>query len=180
MHVHAWKYEATYPLYIVNGVTGIREMFGPPDANNFRRELAAKSILSPHFYLGSPIIDGHPAVHPGSIEVTSTEQAKAVVDEQKQHGADFIKEYSRLSREAYFAIMAESARTGLRAVGHVPLRVTAWEASESKQASFEHLSSREKELQTRIVSASPGRERRSVLIEAIPSYDKTTIRPALE
>src|ERR1044071_8771297 len=62
MHVHTWDYESTYPLYVANGVTGVRAMFGPPDANKFRRELAAKDILTPHFYLASPIVDGHPAV----------------------------------------------------------------------------------------------------------------------
>jgi hypothetical protein len=39
MHVHTWDYESTYPLYIANGVTGVRDMFGPPDANKFRAEL---------------------------------------------------------------------------------------------------------------------------------------------
>jgi hypothetical protein len=91
MHVHTWDYESTYPLYIANGVTGVRDMFGPPDANKFRRELAVKGILAPHFYLASPIVDGYPAVWPQSIEVTTADQAKAVVDDQKQKGADFIK-----------------------------------------------------------------------------------------
>src|SRR6516225_3269811 len=91
MHVHVWDYESTYPLFIANDVTGVREMFGPPDANKFRRELTAKAIVAPHFYLASPIVDGHPAVWSNSIEVTGADQAKAVVDEQKQKGADFIK-----------------------------------------------------------------------------------------
>jgi hypothetical protein len=104
MHVHTWDYESTYPLYIANGVTGVRDMFGPPDANKFRAELTAEAIVAPHFYLASPIVDGHPAVWPQSIEVTTADQAKSVVDDQKQRGADFIKVYNRLSREAYFGI----------------------------------------------------------------------------
>ena len=179
MHVHTWDYESTYPLYIANGVTGVRDMFGPEDANAFRRELATKATLGPRFYLASPILDGHPAVWSKSIEVTSADQARTVVDEQQRRGADFIKEYSRLSREAYFAIMAESARLGIPAAGHVPLRVSAWEASESKQASFEHLygiavacSSREAELQPKVIDATPGRNRLAVWIEAIHSYDE--------
>ena len=30
MHVHGSRRESLYPLYIANGVTGVRDMFGPP------------------------------------------------------------------------------------------------------------------------------------------------------
>jgi len=166
MHVHTWDYESTFPLYVANGVTGVRDMFGPPDANKFRVELAAKTIVAPHMNLASPIVDGHPPVWPDSIEVTGREQALKVVDEQKQKGADFIKVYSRLSRDAYFAIIAESARVGIPVEGHVPVQVSAWEASDAKQKSFEHLygiamacSTREEELQARMVPTASLKER---------------------
>ena len=180
MHVHTWFYESTYPLYIANGVTGVRDMFGPPDANKFRRELAARTVVAPHFYLASPIVDGHPAVWPDSIEVTSADQAKTVVDEQKQKGADFIKVYSRLSPEAYFAILAESARVGIPAEGHVPVQVSAWQASDAKQKSFEHLngialacSAREQDLQRKIVPTLTIKERVAMTAEAVRSYSES-------
>jgi hypothetical protein len=139
MHVHVWDYDSTFPLFLANGVTGVREMFGPPDANQFRAELVAKKTLAPRFYLASPIIDGHPKVWPTSIEVNTPEEARKVVDEQKQKGADFIKVYSRLSRGSYFAIVEESLRQRIPVEGHVPSLITAWEASSAKQKSFEHL-----------------------------------------
>jgi ketosteroid isomerase-like protein len=177
MHVHVWDYESTYPLFIANDVTGVREMFGPPDANKFRRELTAKAIVAPHFYLASPIVDGHPAVWSNSIEVTGADQAKAVVDEQKQKGADFIKVYSRLLRVAYFAIATESASTGIPFEGHVPTQVTALEASDAKQRSFEHLngiamacSTREEELQPKVNATIVVRERYSLMAQATHTY----------
>ena len=180
MHVHTWDYESTYPLYIADGVTGVRDMFGPPDANKFRRELAAKAILAPHFYLASPIVDGHPAVWPQSLEVTTADQAKAVVDDQQHNGADFIKVYSRLSREAYFAIVAEAVRVGIPVEGHVPIQITAWEASDNKQKSIEHLtgialacSTRGKELQARLSPTSTMKERVAIAAEASRSYSET-------
>lgn len=180
MHVHTWDYESTYPLYIANGVTGVRDMFGPPDANKFRSELATKTIIAPHFYLASPIVDGHPAVWPQSIEVTTADQAKRVVDEQKQKGADFIKVYSRLSREAYFGILAESARVGIPVEGHVPLQVTAWDASKGKQKSFEHLngialacSTQEQKLLSNILPTSTLKERAAINAEAARSYSES-------
>ena len=134
MHVHTWDYESTYPLYIANGVTGVREMFGPPDANKFRTELKTKQLIAPYFYLASPIVDGHPPVWPKSIEVTTPEQGRKVVDDQQQKGADFIKVYSRLAPDVYFAIAAESARVGIPFEGHVPNQVSAWNLMLSRRA----------------------------------------------
>jgi imidazolonepropionase-like amidohydrolase len=139
MHVHGTNYESTLPLYIANGVTGVREMFGPPDANKVRAELAQSNIIAPHLYLASPIVDGNPPIWPNSIKVETPQEARRVVDQQKQHGADFIKVYSRLSREAYFAIMDEAQHQNIPVAGHVPTRITAWEATAAKQKSIEHL-----------------------------------------
>jgi hypothetical protein len=113
MHVHGTAFDNTLPLYIANGVTGVREMFGPPDANKFRADLAAKHLIAPHIYLGSPIVDGKPPVWPSSIAVETADEARRAVDEQKQRGADFIKVYSLLSREAYFAIVDEARRQNI-------------------------------------------------------------------
>src|SRR5579864_2419664 len=103
MHVHGTEVDSTYPLYIANGVTGVRDMFGPPDANKFRAEFDKKQLVAPHFYLASPIVDGHPKVWRTSVEVNTPAEARQFVDEQKHNGADFIKVYSRLKREEFLA-----------------------------------------------------------------------------
>jgi len=61
------------------------------------------------------------------------------VDQQQQRGADFIKVYSRLSRNVYFAIADEANKRGIPFEGHVPELVTAAEASSAGQRSIEHL-----------------------------------------
>jgi hypothetical protein len=81
MHVHRTSVDSTYPLYLANGVTGVRDMWGPPDANKFRAELAAKNVDAPHLYLGSPIVDGSPAYWPNAIAVGTPEEARRVVDD---------------------------------------------------------------------------------------------------
>ena len=178
MHVHRAEYESTYAMYLVNGVTGIRDMAGPPDANKFRTELAAKTIDAPHTYLASPIIDGYPPRWPGQIAVRNAEEARRVVDSQKHNGADFIKVYDRLSRESYFAIIDEARRQHIPVVGHVPFAISAWEASASGQISIEHLhavpvacSSREAEIRAELV-ASPNNWKvwNRLYLEAYESY----------
>jgi len=188
MHVHTWFEPSTYPLYIANGVTGVRDMAGPPapfilggkapDADTFRSELAAKPVVAPHFHLASAVIDGYPMIWPGSIEVNTPGEARKVVDEQARAGADFLKVYSRLSREAYFAIIEESRRQNIPVEGHLPDLITAWEGSDARQKSFEHLigialacSSREEELRPKMAAATP-KERVRLTREAWAGYSE--------
>ena len=62
-----------------------------------------------------------------------------MVDQQKERGADFIKVYSLLPRDAYFAIADEARKRGIPFAGHVPDSVTVAEASDAGQKSIEHL-----------------------------------------
>jgi hypothetical protein len=153
-------------------------MRGPLDANKFRAELAAKGIDAPHIYLATPLLDGSPPTWPKvSIVVDTPEEARGVVDDQKQKGADFIKVYDRLSRESYFAIIEESQKQNIPVEGHVPDRISAWEATAAKQKSLEHLysiplacSTHEEELWPQIIGAKSGSEYQRVLLEADRSY----------
>lgn len=58
--------------------------------------------------------------------------------EAQEDGLDFIKVYTRLSREVFMAGTDEARRRGIPFVGHVPLAVTAAEASDAGMRSIEH------------------------------------------
>ena len=126
-------------LFIANGVVGVREMAGPPDAHAWRATQASNLNPSPTIYLASPILDGPNPRWPDSIVVADDKTARTTVDEQQQRGAQFIKVYSRLPRSAYFAIADEADKRGIPFEGHVPDAVTAAEASDAGQRSIEHL-----------------------------------------
>jgi hypothetical protein len=86
------------------------------------------------------VVDGPPPVHPDhSVVVESAAQGRSVVDELRSQGWDFIKVYENLSRDSYFAIAAEATKDGVPFMGHVPVSVTALEASDAGQKSIEHL-----------------------------------------
>jgi imidazolonepropionase-like amidohydrolase len=159
MHVHGAS-DARAPwshlLFLANGVVGVRDMSGPPDAHVWRATQASNEDPSPTVYLGSPIIDGPNPVWPESIVVTDEAQGREVVKQQRERGADFIKVYSRLSRSAYFAIADEANKCGIPFEGHVPESVTAAEASDAGQKSIEHL--------TRVADGC-SREEESILSE---------------
>jgi hypothetical protein len=142
MHAHgaadshaAW----THLLFLANGVVGVRDMFGPPDAQAWRATQVNNQDPSPAIYLGSPVVDGPHPQWPSSIVVADEAQGRAVVDRQQQRGADFIKVYTKLSRGAYFAIAGEAKARGIPFEGHMPETLTAMEASDAGQKSIEHL-----------------------------------------
>lgn len=142
MHVHgasdrrsAWS----HLLFLANGVVGVRDMAGPPDARAWRAQQAASGRIAPDVYLGSPIVDGPNPVWPDSIVAANEAQGRAAVDAQQERGADFIKVYSRLPRDVYFAIADEARKRGIPFAGHVPEAVSAAEASDAGQKSIEHL-----------------------------------------
>jgi hypothetical protein len=163
MHVH-WYNRDSLTLFTANGVTGVRQMFGGPNLLRWRDEIAKGSLTGPRMIVASPIIDGPQPVWPNSIAVGNEEEGRKAVREVKQWGADFVKVYSLLPRDAYFGIADESRRQGISFVGHVPFAVSPAEASDAGQKSIEHLtgiligcSDKETELRNEIVKAkSPG------------------------
>ena len=138
MHVHPQGKEYL-PLFLANGVTGIRIMWGDPEDYEWRKQIGAGQLFGPRMVIASPIVDGPKPYWRGSISVSSEAQARQVVDKVKANGADFVKVYQFLPRDLYFAIADEAKKQGIPFAGHVPIDVSAVEASNAGQKSFEHL-----------------------------------------
>jgi len=128
------------PLLLANGVTSVRDMGGYLDyLISLRKEIEEGMRVGPRIVFAGPYLDGDPPSFQPSLVVTNREQAVDDIHSLVGKGVDFIKVQSQLSREAYFAI-AETCRAEHRTFsGHVPDRITAWEASDAGQRSIEHL-----------------------------------------
>ena len=133
------------PLFLAHGVTGVRNM------NDFtgdvtvelsratRRELAEGSRPGPpRFLTAGPSVDGDPPLGSRKVVVRTAEEARATVEQLAAHGADLVKVYENLSREAYFAILDEARRREIPVDGHLPFRITPEEAAEAGQRTVEH------------------------------------------
>lgn len=135
-----------FPLFLVYGVTGVRDMNdGTGDVtlaltNSVKRRLAEGSQSGPRLLAAGPSIDGTPALGTNSAVVRTAREAREVVDQLVEADADLVKPYENLSREAYFAIIHQAQRRGLPVDGHVPFRVTPEEAADAGQRTVEHLS----------------------------------------
>jgi imidazolonepropionase-like amidohydrolase len=153
-HVH-WADKPFLPLFIANGVTGVRIMWGEAIHYEWRRQSEAGRLLAPRLCIGSTPIDGPKPYIPGAVAVANVEQARQAVADERRNGAEFIKIFDFLPRDEYFAIVDEAKKQGLPVAGHVPLSISAEEASKAGQRSFEHLigilpacSTRENDLKT--------------------------------
>jgi imidazolonepropionase-like amidohydrolase len=141
MHVHLMRQDIEYRLilFITNGVTAIRDMWGTEYYLRLRDKIKKGKLIGPTIYTTGPIIDGSPPIWPTSIGVETPEQAAQAVAEHKKAGYDFIKVYSRLSVECYDAIIEAADKHGMPVVGHVPWAVGLEHALAAGQHSVEHL-----------------------------------------
>ncbi len=138
MHIH-WSQKEYLSLFIANGVTSARVMWGFPMHHEWRSEITNGRLVGPRLSIASPIVDGPKPVRRGSLAVSKEAERRQAVIKSKQDGADFIKVYSLLPRAAYFAIADEAKKQGIPFAGHVPETVKALEASDAGQKSIEHL-----------------------------------------
>ena len=150
MHIHAYftndtarfhsTSEVMLPLFVVNGVTGVRDLGSNLDATLAARDsVAAHQLIGPRMLVSGPMLDGPTTRYAAAIKVSTPDDARAAVRMLKGRGVDMIKTQSLIPRDAYFALADEATRIGIPFEGHVPNAVTALEAMTAHQRSFEHL-----------------------------------------
>lgn len=143
-HCHALKedrWERTRRLLLAHGVTAFRDPATTrplEEIGRLRADVAAGRVLAPRFVTSGPLLDGTPPIFDEFLTVATPEEARAAVARLHAAGADFIKVYTRLSRECFLAVLDEAARRGLPVAGHVPLASSAAEAAELGMRFIEH------------------------------------------
>ena len=139
MHVHLFNNFSrrppntwTFPLYIANGVTGVREMAAEPASilivNGWRDAIAKGSLIAPRILAAGVVVYG-----------SSPEDAARQVDVAADVGADFIKVFSGVPESNWRAILEEAHRRSLPVMGHVPAGVSLLASAAAGQRSSEHL-----------------------------------------
>lgn len=150
MHIHAYftndtsRFRSTneimLPLFIVNGVTGVRDLGSNLEASRSARDsIAAHTLIGPRMLISGPMLDGPTTRYEAAIKVATADEARAAVRLLKERGVDLIKTQTLIPREAYFALADEATRIGIPFEGHVPREMTAFEAITARQRSLEHL-----------------------------------------
>jgi imidazolonepropionase-like amidohydrolase len=141
MHVHLDVPAGRVLLeaYVVNGVTGVRDMAGDwARLTGWRGEIRSGKTIGPRIIASGPYLEGNPQPIP-HIEVKSPAAAEKAVDSLKKLGVDLVKIHTGLSRESYFAAARRARQLKMPFAGHVPRVVGAIDAADSGQRSVEHL-----------------------------------------
>lgn len=146
MHVHSGNYQdgrKNLPLLVANGITGVRDMASPlEDVLRLRKEAGAGDFISPRMIVAGPILQGPlPFQMPLLRSVGDAGEVKETVSYLKKSGVDFIKIGDSLPRDLFFVLAAETKRQNISFVGHLPVGVSAVEASNAGQRSIEHFGS---------------------------------------
>jgi hypothetical protein len=138
---HDWH----FPLFLAHGVTGVRNMNDATGdltltlSKSVKRRLAEGELRGPARFLNAgPTVDGDPPQASNAVVVRTEAEARAAVRQLVSNGADLVKVYENLSREAYFAIIDEARRKKIPVDGHVPFRITSEEAGKAGQRTVEH------------------------------------------
>ena len=158
MHVHADSPDDAelYPRYLAHGVTGLREMAqrfegGADSFHTWQRAIRAGTRVGPRVAGPSADVNSPNSMHallgvslegPGSIVISTPEDARRVVDSLQAAGMAFIKMHDdMISVDVYFALLREARRVGIPVVGHTPTFATDVEVADSGQRSVEHVGS---------------------------------------
>ena len=192
MHVHlagvsadpAWSKKVLLSLLLANGITGMRDMGGDLEILvGWRREIESGALLGPRIIAAGPWLAGGGKKTSEQFPVANAEEARSAVRELKRRGADFIKVISLPSREAFFAVADEAKKESIPFAGHLPVEISALEASNAGIRSIEHLyysafalscSSKEEELRKRLIERGKRGEAsvwNEILLEAEATYD---------
>jgi hypothetical protein len=143
MHAHSFQLspQMHLPLWVANGVTGIRDMMDCPgekdsliacaaDKRRWSEAAGRGELASPRFVSLASYYLERPELTPAEVGV----RAEAA----RSRGIAELKVYNRLSPAAYEAAATEARRLGLRLVGHLPKAVSLDQALAAGQRSFEH------------------------------------------
>jgi imidazolonepropionase-like amidohydrolase len=124
--------EAMLPLFLANGVTGVREMGGDivDSVIQWREDIKAGNRQGPRIATCGPKIDGPRPEWPGSIAVHTPQEARAAVQKVKTLGADFVKVYGGLTADSLRAVAEEARHQKLKLTGHTGDELTMLDISD--------------------------------------------------
>lgn len=138
MHIHLWdRYELG--LYISNGVTAVRNLWGYPMHLRIKKDLDSDKILGPMFFTSSPKLTSVDDLGDDKVQVQTPKEAKKLVIEYKKRGFNFIKTYAGLSEELYNAITEQAKDSNIKIVSHPSREIPYLNQFNPQIVSLEHM-----------------------------------------
>lgn len=139
-HVHlSYRGPSALDALADHGVAAVRDCGGDArQLREWRDAIARGERRGPRIHYSGRVIDGPKPMALFRLTVRTAEEARAAVATLDADGVDFIKTHNALSREAFFAVLEEANRRGLRVAAHLPAGVSVVEAATRGVGSIEH------------------------------------------
>ncbi|HVF39095.1 MAG TPA: amidohydrolase family protein [Gemmatimonadaceae bacterium] len=156
-HVHFMNTGVTaLPLLVAHGVTSVREMGGYIDSTRaWQARMRNGALVGPRIMTPGPILESPSYLQrvrdrsirdprigqrilPYRMEVGDSLTARKAIDSLVKLKVDFVKVRTMASAPAYYAILREARRAGLKVAAHQAGVVSLRNAADSGQADFEH------------------------------------------
>lgn len=155
MHMHSFKLspELMHPLFVANGVTAVRDMGGcmneddawaacASDKRAWTTAAAQGKHVGPRYdHITGLAMNGGLAM-PTHLDEglggATPEGARERARIDKARGMDFLKPYTMIPKDSFMALADEARKQNMYLAGHLPLEVSAIEATQAGQRSVEH------------------------------------------
>jgi len=122
MHVHLWdRYELG--LYLSNGVTAIRNVWGMPMHLRIKSAINNNEILAPSFYTSGPKLTGPEFIGDDNLNLSNPKEGVQKVISYKERGYDFIKTYYGLPEDIFAAIIKQASISNMDIIAHASQKV---------------------------------------------------------
>ena len=120
------------------GITSVRDLHDGVSLADTLRAVAGRQP-SPRLFLAVAMLDGSPTTYPDAIAVDSPDSADAVVGRLVDHGAAWVKVYTRITPDILAAVIGAARLRHLPVAAHLGL-TDAMTAARLGVTSIEHLS----------------------------------------
>lgn len=137
MHTHVWDKEEL-GLYLANGVTSIRNLWGYSMHLRIKKSLENHEIIGPNLFTSSPKLTSAKDLGDDKVQVHSQKEAKELVVAYKERGFDFIKIYAGIEADIYQAILEQAVASNISIVAHPSREFSYLSQFHSQIASIEH------------------------------------------
>jgi imidazolonepropionase-like amidohydrolase len=102
--------------FLATGVTTVWDLNSTMETYAFKKAIEKGYLIGPRIVLSALVNGGQ-----GTGRIANTEEeGRAIVRNAKVEGYDLIKLYSNLTPEVFLAMIDESRKQGIKALGHIP------------------------------------------------------------
>lgn len=136
---HAHMDSGYAPLFLMNGVTAVRDCGNDDTIFEQRADAENGKVLSPRLFVSGKIIEGDPPMWSEFKAIKNISEGKQAVKELKERNADQIKLYHTLPTDLYKSMVKEARKAGLRVAGHIPYTIPVIEALDLGVQCIEHI-----------------------------------------